>query len=126
MMATKEERLKILEMIQNGVISAKEGKKLLEALKTKKVKNDIHSSESSSSKTIRVRVSDKESGQPKVSVNLPIGLINAGLNIASNFVPDKELEIIAEVEEAIKSGETGKIIDIFDKTDGEHIEIYID
>ncbi len=36
MMATSEERLKILDMIQNGVISAKEGSKLLKALKTKK------------------------------------------------------------------------------------------
>ena len=127
MMATAEERLKILEMIQNGVISAEEGGKLLKALKSKKeVHTNTSTTSKSGSRTIRIRVTDSVSDQPKVSVNLPIGLINAGLNIASNFIPDKEQEIITEVENAIKSGASGKIIDVIDETDGEHIEIYID
>ena len=49
-----------------------------------------------------------------------------GMNIASNFIPDKEQEIMTEVENAIKSGITGKIVDVIDRKDGEHIEIYID
>ncbi len=125
MMATTEERLKILDMIQNGVISANEGSKLLKALKSKK-EETVSPPTRSESKTIRVRVTDIVTGQPKVSVNLPIGLINAGLSIASNFVPDREQEILSEVENAIKSGVSGKIIDVIDETDGEQIEIFID
>lgn len=126
MMATTEERLKILEMIQNGVITAGEGAKLLQALKTKKPADEDPSPRVSESRTIKVRVTDSNSGHPKVSVNLPIGLINAGLSIASNFIPDKEQEILTEVENAIKSGATGKVVDVVDRTDGEHIEIFID
>jgi len=126
MMATSEERLKILDMIQNGVINAEEGAKLLKALKTKKEAGSKFTSDPSEKKTIRVRVTDSASGNAKVSVNLPIGLINAGLNIASNFIPEKENEILAEVEKALKSGLTGKIVDVIDHKDGEHIEIYID
>jgi len=126
MMATSEERLKILDMIQNGVISAEEGAKLLSALKTKKVDGKILSSDSKARKTIRIRVTDSVTGNAKVSVNLPIGLISAGLNIASNFIPEKENEILLEVENALKSGATGKIVDIIDHNDGDQIEIYID
>jgi hypothetical protein len=126
MMATSEERLKILDMIQNGVISAKEGSKLLKALKTKKGSESNTSFSEGKNRTIRVRVTDSLTGNAKVSVNLPIGLINAGLSIASNFVPEKESEILAEVEKAIKSGITGKIVDVIDSPDGEHIEIFID
>jgi hypothetical protein len=126
MMATSEERLKILDMIQNGVINAEEGAKLLKALKTKKEAGTKFTSDPSEKKTIRVRVTDSASGNAKVSVNLPIGLISAGLNIASNFIPEKENEILAEVENALKSGASGKIVDVIDHNDGEHIEIYID
>jgi len=126
MMATSEERLKILDMIQNSVISAKEGSKLLKALKTKKDDESEANLSKSKNKTIRVRVTDSKTGNAKVSVNLPIGLINAGLSIASNFIPEKENEILTDVENAIKSGTTGKIVDIIDSSDGEHIEIYID
>jgi hypothetical protein len=126
MMATSEERLKILDMIQNGVINAEEGAKLLKALKTKKEAESKFTSDPSEKKTIRVRVTDSATGNAKVSVNLPIGLINAGLNIASNFIPEKENEILAEVEKALKSGASGKIVDVIDHKDGEHIEIYID
>ena len=125
-MATSEERLKILDMIQNGVISVKEGSKLLKALKTKKDNESKSSFSERKNKTIRVRVTDSVTGNAKVSVNLPIGLINAGLSIASNFIPEKENEILEDVENAIKSGMTGKIVDVIDSTDGEHIEIYID
>lgn len=125
-MATSEERLKILDMIQNGVINAEEGAKLLKALKTKKEAESKFTSDPSEKKTIRVRVTDSATGNAKVSVNLPIGLINAGLNIASNFIPEKENEILAEVEKALKSGASGKIVDVIDHNDGEHIEIYID
>ena len=125
-MATSEERLKILNMIQNGVISVKEGSKLLKALKTKKDSGSKASYSEGKNKTIRVRVTDSVTGNAKVSVNLPIGLINAGLSIASNFIPEKENEILEDVENAIKSGMTGKIVDVIDSTDGEHIEIYID
>jgi hypothetical protein len=121
MMATSEERMKILQMIQDKKISPEDGAKLLAAL------NDGSRKSKSASqydpRTMRVRVTDQITGKTKVSVNLPLGLVDAGLNIAANFVPDIGIE---EIGEAIRQGMMGKIVDVIDEEDGEHVEIFIE
>ena len=72
---------------------------------------------------LRVRVTEAATGKTKVTVNLPLGLVDAGLNIASQYAPGINLE---ELAEAINAGAQGKIIDVLDEEDGEHVEIYID
>lgn len=122
-MATSEERIKILQMIQDGKISAEDGAKLLKALSEHKPQ-PRQPQRSTEGRYMRVRVTDYISGKTKVSVNLPLGLVDAGLNIASNFVPEEVS--MNNIAEALQSGLTGKIVDIYDEEDGEHVEIFID
>lgn len=127
MMATSEERMKILQMIQDGKITAEDGAKLLAALtESTKPKRSRTVSRSGESRYMRVKVTDMFSGKTKVSVNLPLGLVDTGLNIASNFMPDMGTDAAADISDAINEGLTGKIVDVYDEEDGEHIEIYID
>ena len=120
-LSTSEERMKILQMVQEDNISAEDGAKLLTALSGSQVKSaNMHPGEG---RYMRVSVTDSLTGKTKVSVNLPLGLVDAGLNIASNYVNNIGVE---DVKEAIKSGVTGKIVDIHDEEDGEHVEIFIE
>jgi len=126
MMASSEERKKILQMIQDGKITADEGAKLLAALSHGRQRGTRSSSRVADSRYMRVRVTDTFSGKTKVSVNLPLGLVDAGLNIAANFMPDLGENTANEIGDAIREGLTGKIVDVFDEEDGEHIEIFIE
>ena len=126
MMASSEERLKILQMIQDGKITADDGAKLLGALAKGNKRKLRTAGRTGDSRYMRVRVTDTFSGKTKVSVNLPLGLVDAGLNIASNFMPDLGDTSSEEITAAIKEGLTGKIVDVFDEEDGEHIEIFIE
>ena len=126
MMASREERKKILQMIQDGKITADEGAKLLAALSQGSRRKATTYSRSADSRYMRVRVTDTFSGKTKVSVNLPLGLVDAGLNIASNFMPDLGENTAMDIGNAIREGLTGKIVDVFDDEDGEHIEIFIE
>jgi hypothetical protein len=46
------------------------------------------------------------------------------MNIASQYAPDVNF---AEIAEAIRGGQMeGKIVDVVDEEDGEHIEVFID
>lgn len=121
-MTTSEERIKILQMIQDGKISAEDGAKLLSAL-NESGRGRSAARRHTKSRMIRIRVTDSESGKRKVSVNLPLGLVDAGLNIASNFIPNMGIE---DISKAIREGLTGKIIDVVDEEDGEHVEIFIE
>lgn len=124
-MATAEERLKILKMIDEGKISAEEGAKLLVTLSDSRKSQARQSvrSTGSGARWLRVRVTDTITGKTKATVNLPMRLVDAGLNIASQYAPDVAFD---ELLEAINAGAEGKIIDVFDEEDGEHVEIFIE
>jgi hypothetical protein len=122
-MATSEERLKILQMIQDGKITATEGAKLLEALTRGADKTRKAFASADDSRYLRVRVTDMLTGRAKVSVNLPLSLVDAGIGIASNFVPGVAN---ADLMNAIRTGMTGKVIDVVDEEDDEHVEIFIE
>jgi hypothetical protein len=122
-MATSEERLKILKMVEEGKVTAEEGAKLLAALSESHKSAKRPSLQRTGARWLRVRVTDMVSGKAKATVNLPIGLVDAGLNIASQYAPGVAFD---ELVEAINSGAAGKIIDVLDEEDGEHVEIYIE
>lgn len=129
-MTTAEERLKILKMIQDGIITAEEGAKLLKALTSHSQKPQPRRASISvgGARWLRVRVTDMVTGKSRVNVNLPLKLVDAGINIAAQFVPQEmDLDgIMAAVNEAISDNLVGKIVDVVDDEDGEHIEVFIE
>lgn len=129
-MATSEERMKILKMIQEGKITAEEGAKLLAALRESRGKSGAPGktgfSMGGNRGWLRVRVTDMASGKTKVNVNLPLGLMDAGLRIGAQYAPELQGIDLEQLANEVKSGGTGKIIDVIDEEDGEHVEIFIE
>jgi hypothetical protein len=123
-MATSEERLKILKMIEETKISADEGARLLAALA--KAERKRASSSPGEGRWLRVRVTDIDSGKTAVNVNLPISLVNVGLRMGARFVPEMEGVSMNELEESIRRGVTGKVIDIVDEQERQRVEVYVE
>jgi len=123
-MATTEERMKILKLIEEGKVSAEEGAKLLSALATA---NRPQSGVSASgAKWLRVRVTDVTNGRSKATVQIPISLMEAGMKIGAHFAPEIDGVNMDQILEALRTGMTGKIIDVTDDEDGEHVEIFVE
>jgi hypothetical protein len=126
-MANAEERMKILKMIEEGKISAEEGAKLLAALSEgRRGPGGSSSARAGAGHLLRIRVTDIASGRSKASVSLPLALIDAGMKIGAHFVPEVEGVDMSAVMDALRAGVTGKIIDVTDDEDGEHVEIFVD
>jgi len=126
-MVTSEERMKILNMINEGKITAEEGSKLLSALTRRSKKPKKGSKRTLSSQWLRVRVTDMSTGKAKVNVNVPMNLVDAGLNIAAQFTPEMEgAQMMDAVKEALSENIQGKIVDVVDEEDQEHVEIFIE
>jgi hypothetical protein len=126
-MANTEERMKILKMIEEGKISAEDGAKLLAALSEGRRSGAGGVSRSAGAgRWLRVRVTDIATGRSKASVQIPLGLIDAGLKIGAHFAPEVEGVDMSSVMDALRAGVTGKIIDVTDDEDGEHVEIYVE
>jgi hypothetical protein len=73
----------------------------------------------------KVRVTDLVTGKSKTSVTIPIGLMDWGLKLGAQFAPEAEIDM-EDLSEALRSGIEGKIIDVVDELDGEHVEIYVE
>ena len=126
-MVTSEERMKILKMVSDGKVSAEEGSQLISDLSQRTDDSKKSNKRSLSRQTLRVRVTDMSSGKTKVNVNVPMRLVDAGLNIASQFVPEMEnAQMMEAVKEALSENINGKIVDVIDEEDREHVEIFIE
>ena len=126
-MASSEERMKILKMIEEGKLSAEEGTKLLAALSDKRMPTPPRSpGMAGGPRWLRIRVTDIRSGRSKASVQIPLALVDAGMKIGAHFAPEVQGVDMTNVMDAVRSGMTGKIIDVTDEEDGEHVEIYVE
>lgn len=123
-MATSEERLKILNMLEEGKITAEEAAQLLNAL-GKQERRKVASS-GSEPRWLRVRVTELDSDKTSVNVNLPINMVNVGLRMGARFLPEFEGLDLEELGEALRQGATGKVIDVIDEEDRQHVEVYIE
>jgi len=126
-MASSEERMKILKMIEEGKLSAEEGTKLLSALNGPRTPTPPRPpGMPGAPRWLRIRVTDVRTGRSKASVQIPLALVDAGMKIGAHFAPEVEGVDMTNVMEALRSGVTGKLIDVIDDEDGEHVEIYVE
>ncbi|MDO9086854.1 MAG: hypothetical protein Q7U53_11660 [Anaerolineaceae bacterium] len=128
-MASSEERIRILKMIQDGVISAEDGIRLLDSI-DQSVKKESSSSRSEDSgklaRFFRVRVTDTNSGKARVNVRLPVSVLSAGMKMGARFSTEIQGLDPNELMQFIREGTIGKIVDVFDEKDGEHVEVFLE
>ncbi|MBN1992583.1 MAG: hypothetical protein JW953_07735 [Anaerolineae bacterium] len=130
-MTLNEERMQILKMLEQDIITVDEAAQLLAALETgtAKERTALPPSTVDKAKWLRVRVTNQQTGKPKVTVNVPVSLVNVALKIGAGFVPELEQmdseQVMAAIE-AIKSGAHGKIVDVEDDEGGERVEVFVE
>ncbi len=121
-MKESEERLRILEMLEAGKVSAEEAAALLRALE-----GPGPAPAGGGGRYLRVHVSDTATGAGKVNVTIPVRLVEIGLRIAERFAPNDFKDIdLSEISELIAGGAWGRIVEVVDEEDGERVEIYVE
>ncbi len=142
-MVTAEERMKILQMLQDGKISTEAAAQLLQAMgedapetppapPAPQAEPQIPMPPAQPSdptrrpRWLRVRVTDTDSGRPRVNVRLPISLVNLGLKIGAKYTPEIEGLDVQALIEAAQTGDAGAFVDVFDEDDGEHVEVFLE
>jgi hypothetical protein len=129
-MASSEEKLNILKMIQESKISAEEGVKLLESLE-KGESNPSGKSTGMGSKTgiprwMRVIITDLNTNREKINIRLPANVVDAGYKMGARYVPDLSGINSEQILRAVQMGEIGKVIDVCDQQSCERIVILLE
>ena len=128
----KEERLQILQMIQEGLITPDEGTKLLAALSkpAQPKQKTIYQAQApryterprSSRRWLRIKVTDKANERDRVNLTLPIALVDWGLKMAESTAGVH----LSAVRDVIRDGAEGKIIEVEDSSSGDRVEIFVE
>lgn len=131
-MSSSEERLKILKMIQRGQITAESGFKLLEQL-DRSPAAAVASREPApvgeakpAARWFHLIVTETASGKNRIDLRLPINVVTTGMKMGAKLSPEVDKLDPEALQNILLSGETGKIVDVYDETDGEHIEIFLE
>ncbi len=128
-MATSQERMRILQMIQEGTITAEDGIRLMDSIEKSEKGEDKEEpvvEKNQTARFFRIRVTDTNTGKTRVNVRLPISVVNSGLKMGARFAPEVNGLNSADLMQYIREGTIGKIVDVFDDEDGEHVEVFLE
>ncbi len=125
-----EERIRVLNMLKEGKITPDEAMRILEAMET--VPDKEVEAPQSRAKWLRVKVTDLKTGRAKVSVNLPMGIVDWALRTGTRVASIGGTDLngmgidVEGLRAAISYGLKGKIVDVTDDDGSEHVEVIIE
>jgi MFS family permease len=124
--AAIDERLRILQMLEERRISAEEAANLLQALEGRYWAASPTSGPSRERRHLHVQVSDLTSGIMKVNVILPMGLVNTVLHTGGRLAADLEGFDLQELEKLVASSAASRSVETMDTEDNERVEIRVE
>lgn len=73
-----------------------------------------------------VNVRNLETGKSKVTVNIPLPLVNFGLKVGRHFSPELDGLDWDELSGLLQETGQGVLVDVQDEESNEHVRVYID
>jgi len=124
MSTSKEERNRILQLVEVGQITAVQAAQLLDTLEIEYERP----SENSRDRVVRVRVTSLHPKQQKVNIaaTLPIALIRASLRLGTQLLPQLGNSALEDLLRTIDSRPAGRLLDLQDLDKGERLEIFVE
>jgi hypothetical protein len=116
-------RTEVLKMVESGQLSAAEAMAKLSTPKKPSLKLTTPAGQM---RWFHVRVTNLDTGQPQVTVNLPMSLVQVGLSIGSRFAPEIDGLDWQTIANALNNETTGRIVEVEDLEDGKRVEVYVE
>jgi len=123
----REERLRILELLAKGRLSAREAEELLDALGEAVAPPRERATIGGRMMRLRIRITDLKTGRVKTNVNVPLGSWGLVSRLArSRWGRRVAGAYIADIQRAAREGARGHIVDVTDENSGERVEILVE
>lgn len=124
MAVSREERNRILGMVEAGQVSAEEAAQLLDAL----LEDPVMSPPPVQNRTVRVWVTDMATRSRKVNLTatLPVSVLRISLQALGSLVPPLRDGRAEQIMRSLENGATGRVMDLQDLEDGKRVEIFIE
>ena len=116
-------RIEVLKMVEAGQLSAADAAARLTAPARPVV---AASGPTGLMRSLHVRVTNLDTGRHKVTVNLPMSLVQVGLSFGSRFAPELDGLDWQAIVDALNDETAGRLIEVEDLEKGERVEVYAD
>jgi|SRR5579883_800825 DUF4097 and DUF4098 domain-containing protein YvlB len=133
MTALREERDRILRMVEAGEVTAGEAAQLLDALAEAEPERERERDRERAmdrsrtrNRTLRIRVSGLNPKQQKIQMTatMPVNLLRVSLRLGSRLIPQLSNSALEDVLRAIENGASGRLLDLQDLEEGQRVEIF--
>jgi hypothetical protein len=124
-MVTSDERMRILRMVEEGKITAEQGAALIAAMGGGEPAGAPGAQAGVQGRTLRILVTDRDSGRERVNVRIPAKLLDMALRFGARFVPEDGPDL-EEIADALHAGALGKVMEMTDEHSGQRMEIFIE
>jgi hypothetical protein len=124
MPVSKDERDRILQLVEAGQITAMQAAGLLDALATEA----DYVPEPKRERTLRLRATNLRAGSHKTSIvaTVPVGLIKVSLRLGTSLFPQLGSSALEDLLRAIERSTAGRVLDVQDMEMGERLEIFLE
>jgi len=123
-MVTSEERMRVLRMVEEGVVTAEEGARLIQAM-TGTAADARPEGHAADARWLRVLVTDVASGRERVNLRVPARLVDLALRFGARFTPEDGPDL-EELMDAVHVGATGKVLDVVDDGQRQRVEVFLE
>lgn len=128
-----DDKLRILQMLENGIINASEAADLLNTLDTVTEDNSVTPAEKQNdrAKWMKIEITDTNTGKKKVNLRVPLAILKIAGKSGGIFTKylDSDTQTLLDqdaISDFINEGQKGVIVDVIDEEDGEKVLITLD
>jgi hypothetical protein len=124
MTTSTDERIRILNMIESGQITAVQAAGLLDTLMS-----DYEQSRSQMvNRTVHIWMTDMSNNRRKMNMTatIPVYLVSMCLRLLARLVSQVNDSTIQNVITALERGTTGRLLDLQDLEEGKRLEIFVE
>ena len=126
----REQRIRILSLLEEGKINAAEAARLLDAVAAEPV---APADPSAGAGKVHVQVTDTTTGTTRVHCAVPATLARLGLRLVAAAELSEELAAagisaadLERVQEAVAAGTTGTVLELDDAAGGYRVDVWIE
>ncbi len=127
MIALKEERDRVLQMIEEGQLTAAQASVLLDTFDEEQehVRESLY--ERDHHRVVRFQTTNLHSSTQRkhMTATIPVNLIKVALRLGTQLVPQLHSHALADLLWAIEQGAVGRVLDLQDLEKGERLEIFV-
>lgn len=124
MATSREERDRILRLVEEGRVNALEAGQLLDALESEHERPFERKRE----RILRIRATTIDAKRQRVNVvaTLPVSVIKTSLRLGAHILPQLSHNALTDLLRDIEEGASGRLLDLQDLEKGERIEVFVD